>query len=128
MVASTSRPDYIGGCDPYAGFRTIAKWFNPACYALEPVGTFGNTGRDTLRGPSFINTDFSLSKNTKIREDIGLQFRAEFFNIFNHPNFALPANNVFAASGAFTGNVGLITATNTGSTPRQIQVGLKLTF
>jgi hypothetical protein len=57
-----------------------------------------------------------------------MQFRAEFFNIFNHPNLWLPANNVFIASGAFSGSAGVITASNPGATPRQIQVGLKLVF
>src|SRR5262249_22701334 len=42
------RPNYIGGCDPYAGARTVAQWFNPNCYALQPVGTDGNTGRNSL--------------------------------------------------------------------------------
>ena len=70
-------------------------WFNPNCYTIQPVGTFGNTGRNTLRGPGFFDTDLSLSKDTVIREQIKLQFRAEFFNIFNHTNFANPSNNAF---------------------------------
>jgi hypothetical protein len=58
-----------------------------------------------------------------------LQFRAEIFNIFNHENFSNPGNNVFSASGIInTAAAGVITGTNAGSTPRQIQFGLKLTF
>ena len=111
------------------GFNTIGKWFNPNCYALEPVGTFGNTGRNTLRGPSFFNFDISLLKDTRITEQIKLQFRAEFFNITNHTNLGFPNNNVFSASGAINAaTVGTITASNVGSTPRQIQLALKLTF
>jgi hypothetical protein len=57
-----------------------------------------------------------------------MQFRAEFFNIFNHENFANPNNNVFSASGAVNAAAGVITSSNYGTTPRQIQFGLKFTF
>ena len=110
------------------GLDTIGRWFNPNCYLLEPVGTFGNTGRNTLRGPSFFNMDISLLKDTKLTEQLKLQFRAEFFNILNHTNFANPSNNVFSASGLINTAAGVITQTNFGSTPRQIQFALKLTF
>ena len=103
-------------------------WFNPNCYSLQPVGTFGNTGRNSLRGPTFFNTDISLSKDTQLSEQFRLQFRAEFFNIFNHENFALPNSNVFSASGAINASAGRIIGTNPGATPRQIQFGLKLNF
>ena len=122
------RPNYIAGCDPYAGARTITEWFNPKCYSLEPVGTFGNTGRNSLRGPNFFNTDVALLKDTKLTEQFRLQFRAEFFNIFNHENFGPPNVNVFSASGAINGSAGHITGSNQGATPRQIQFGLKLNF
>ena len=77
---------------------------------------------------SFFNTDISLSKDTKLTEQFRLQFRAEFFNIFNHENFYVPANNIFSASGAVNATAGVITASNPGATPRQIQFGLKLNF
>jgi hypothetical protein len=57
-----------------------------------------------------------------------MQFRAEFFNIFNHPNFAQPNNNVFSASGAINASAGRITSSNYGAQPRQIQFGLKFTL
>src|SRR5581483_3106874 len=125
---NTPRPNYVAGCDPYAGAQIVSHWFNTSCYALQPVGTFGNTGRNTLRGPGFFMADVSLSKDTRITEQFRLQFRAEFFNILNHENFAMPNNNVFSASGAVNQSAGVITASNFGSTPRQIQFGLKLTF
>jgi hypothetical protein len=128
VQGNNPRPNYIGGCDPYAGAQTINRWFNPACYALEPVGTFGNTGRNSLRGPGFFNTDLALLKDTRISEQLRLQFRAECFNIFNHENFAFPNSNVFSASGAINGSAGRITSSSPGSTPRQIQFGLKFTF
>ena len=138
----TSRPNYLPNnpaatvngisypaCnnDPTIGNATM--WYNPNCYSLQPVGTLGNTGRNTLRGPNFFDTDLSLSKDTIIREQIKLQFRAEVFNIFNHENLGNPGNNIFSASGLInTAAAGVITASNPGSTPRQIQFGLKLTF
>ena len=138
---NTPRPNYapnkapltVGGvtypgCNDQPIIGTITTWFNPNCYQLEPVGTFGNTGRNTLRGPHFFNTDIALLKDTKINEQLRMQFRAEFFNILNHENFDLPSNNVFSASGAINATAGRITGSNPGSQPRQIQFGLKLTF
>ena len=128
QLGNTPRPNYVAGCDPMAGFGTINQWFNPGCYRLQDAGTFGNSGRNTLRGPGFFNADVSLSKDTKLTERLGLQFRAEFFNALNHENFALPVNNVFSASTQVNSTVGRITSSNSGATPRQIQFGLKLTF
>jgi len=91
---------------------------------------FGNSGIGILRGPGLANVDLNASKNFRITEKQSLQFRAEFFNLFNHPNFALPNANVFAqaANGGATPNptFGKVTATTTNS--RQIQFGLKLLF
>lgn len=125
---NTPRPNYVYGCNPYTGAQTVSHWFNTSCYTLEPVGTFGNTGRDTLQGPGFFNTDIALLKDTRLTEQFRLQFRAEFFNIFNHENFGAPNMNVFSASGAVNAAAGTITASNAGATPRQIQFGLKLNF
>jgi outer membrane receptor protein involved in Fe transport len=87
---------------------------------------FGDLGRNALTGPGFLDTDFSLIKNTKLTERFNLQFRAEFFDIFNQANFGNPVLNV--QSGSF----GLITSTrfppgDTGSS-RQLQMALKLQF
>jgi hypothetical protein len=91
----------------------------------------GNSGRNPLTGPGLINLDMSLFKNThisKISETANLQFRAEFFNILNHANFAPPLDNntLFNPDGTAVGNAGVIDATQTAS--RQIQFGLKLVF
>src|SRR5208283_2113531 len=56
----------------------LSMYFNPNCYSLEPVGTLGNNGRDTLRGPGFFDMDISLTKDTKLTERLKVQFRAEF--------------------------------------------------
>ncbi|MFI5127010.1 MAG: TonB-dependent receptor domain-containing protein, partial [Candidatus Acidiferrales bacterium] len=88
---------------------------------------FGNVGRNSIIGPTFVNTDFSVIKNTKITERINSEFRVEAFDIFNHPNFGNP-NLVFGSNA----NFGLITNTrfSTGDfgSARQLQLALKLEF
>ena len=133
---TTPRPNYVPGCQLQVG--SVNEWFNPACFSVPAPGVPGNVGRDLGRGPNLQNTDFSLTKETRIKEALRLQFRAEVFNIFNHANFALPAASVFTAgvtgactaSGAGCGlpnsQAGRITATATNS--RQLQFGLKLIF
>jgi hypothetical protein len=100
-------------------------WFNPAAFALQPSGTFGNLGRGRLRGPGLANWDLSISKNTAISERVRLQFRAEAFNIANHTNFGAPILSLFA-NGQFSPTAGKIQ--NTTTTSRQLQFGLKLVF
>ena len=119
------RPNYVAGCDPYAGAKTVQEWFNPGCYVPAAPGTLGTAGRNTLRGPGFFDMDLGVLKDTKLTERVNMQFRAEFFNILNHENFALP---VLPEPLALNPTGGLITATNQGSTPRQIQFALKLLF
>jgi len=103
------------------------QWYNPNAFVLQPEGTPGNLGRGVIRGPKLFNLDFSVLKDTKIREQVTLQFRAEFFNILNHENFAAPNLNIFAGT-AINPTAGLITATNPGTTSRQIQFALRLSF
>jgi hypothetical protein len=100
-------------------------WFNPAAF-LEPPnasGFYGNLGRDTLEGPGLGTWDFSVLKDTAIREGLKLQFRAELFNLLNRANFNTPNAVVFTPSGV-SPTAGLITSTST--TSRQVQFGLKL--
>ncbi len=108
----------------------INQWANPAAFSLPAPGTLGNMQRDTLAGPGTVDLDWSVIKDTQIKEQVRLQFRAEFFNLLNHANFALPNANVFAqsANGGATPNptFGRVTATTTNS--RQIQFALKLLF
>jgi hypothetical protein len=88
----------------------------------------GNSGRNPLNGPGLLNLDFSLFKNTQLWENVKVQFRAEFFNIINHTNFAPPldANTLFNPDGSAVGSAGVLDSTQTPS--RQIQFGLKLMF
>jgi len=101
------------------------QWFNPNAFLAPPnsSGFFGNLGRDTLIGPGLATWDLSLMKDTRLKERLNLQFRAEFFNVLNHPNFNTPNAVVFTPSGV-SPTAGVITSTAT--TSRQIQFGLKL--
>src|ERR1700733_10485585 len=94
-----------------------------------PIYTLlGNSGRNPLNGPGLVNLDFSLFKNNPVTEHFNVQFRAEFFNVLNHTNFAPPLDNntLFNPDGSQVGSAGVIDATQTSS--RQIQFGLKLMF
>jgi hypothetical protein len=114
---ANDRPDLVGS--PSLSHRTPDQWFNTSAFAFSPFGTFGNSGRNILDGPGFQNVNASLVKNTRLREGLDLQFRAEAFNLFNHPNFDLPDN--FLGSPTF----GRILS---AQSPRHIQFGLKLLF
>jgi hypothetical protein len=116
------RPNLIGTPSHDCGDSHLTGCISSAAYALPPAGmyTYGNEGRNLLHGPGLVSADYSLFKNFPIKERLKLQFRAEFFNIFNHPNF----NNPSAVFGA--GSFGYITSTSTEN--RDIQFGLKLAF
>jgi hypothetical protein len=102
------------------------QWYNPAAFLLPTAGTYGNAGRDILEGPGVAEFDASLFKMFRISERTRLQFRAEFFNLVNHANFGLPIITTFTSSGAVSPSAGLINYT--GTTSRQIQLGLKLSL
>ncbi len=108
----------------------INHWANPAGFTLPAPGTLGNLQRDFLAGPGVVNLDYAVMKETTIKEQVRLQLRAEFFNLLNHANFALPLASAFAQTpnGGGTPNptFGKITATTTSS--RQIQFAVKLLF
>jgi Carboxypeptidase regulatory-like domain len=101
----------------------LAPVFTPAAMAAANGGFYGNVGRDTLIGPGLGTWDFSVLKDTRIRESLNLQFRAEIFNLLNRANFNLPNAVVFTPSGV-SPTAGVITSTST--TSRQVQFGLKL--
>ncbi len=80
------RPNLVPGCNPMV--RKVSEWYNPACFVLEPYGTIGDVGRDSLNNPNYFDWDFALMKETKLTEKLNVQFRAEFFDIINHPNLS----------------------------------------
>ncbi|HVS90099.1 MAG TPA: carboxypeptidase-like regulatory domain-containing protein [Candidatus Acidoferrum sp.] len=98
-------------------------YFNPDAFLTPPDGTYGNLGRNTFIGPGLASWDLSLLKDTRIRERLSLQFRAEFFNFLNHANFNTP-NLITLTPTGISPTAGVITSTSTAS--RQIQFGLKL--
>lgn len=124
---SAQRPDLVPGVPIYAAHQTIDNWFNPAAFQAPAMGTWGNLGRFAARGPGFYEIDTALQKQFAITERFALRFRAEAFNLFNHPIYDLPSGNL--SSGSF----GQITSVlNTGAvgtgTPRRIQFGVRLAF
>ena len=77
------------GCTAPSQVHTLQNWFNPCAFMQAPPGQLGTAARAPVYGPRFVNTDFSLIKDFPFHETMGVQFRAEFFNLFNHPQFFL---------------------------------------
>lgn len=110
--------------------HTSTSWFNPCAFGI-PSGAFGNLGRNVFRGPHVVNMDLSLFKSFPVREDWNLQLRFEAFNVFNIQNWDTPANaNLTLNSNAtsIAANVGRITTLAQGTTPRQMQFGIRFVF
>jgi hypothetical protein len=128
-----NRPDIAPGCtnNPIAsGTDPVKHYFSTSCFILPPVGLLGDLGRNTLIGPNFADLDTSLAKSTRIAERFNVQFRAEFFNVMNRPNFAAPASGLFVQGPNGTGlanpTAGQITSTTNPG--RQVQLALKVLF
>ena len=135
--SSLNRPDQVG--DPNRGgpeggrtdcpaqVHTLQHWFNPCAFADAAPGKLGDANRAPVYGPRYVNTDLSLIKHIPIREDIKLDFRAEFFNLFNHPQYFLSGDpGVSGMQNADSQSFGKITAIV--KDPRVAQFALKLTF
>jgi len=113
------------------GHQTLDCWFNQAAFVApglapgqQAAHQFGTSRIGNLRGPDLVNFDFALQKNFKIYESHQLEFRAEFFNLFNHPNFGLPGGGSQIAVDVPGGAA----ITNTATDNRQIEFALKYTF
>jgi hypothetical protein len=134
---------FVPGQDPIGGKHNVDQWMNPAAFANPPVvAVNGQTdltplggARGQVYGPGFHRLDFSLFKEFQATDRVRVEFRAEFFNFTNHPNFSTPqgptgGSAVVSAPGALdfkSVNFGRITATRDApNDPRQIQFGLKL--
>jgi len=128
------RPNVVSGVNPVlSNWNPVSGYLNAAAFSQPAFGTFGDLGRNSIYGPGYWNADFSVSKTTKLMEQLNLQLRAEFFNLLNHPNFALPNGSVTPGSGpagqisqtpdVAQGNPGL-----GGGGPRVIQLAAKFTF
>jgi len=176
--ANFDRPDWAPGRNPYNATHGVSSgcaltsgsiaagtplggptlFFDPCAFLLQPVGYEGNVGRNSVIGPGLLDMDYSLVKDTSVKwlgEAGKVEFRAEFFNILNHPNFAQPVRSLFAGTitdgvncpitGCPAGSLpaaenpastaGIIQSTATGTTAtqasgnsRQIQFGLKIVW
>lgn len=119
---SAFRPNLIG--NPNTGPKTVAEWFNTKAFqridlSTTPAGVYGTEGRNVVQGPGLAQWDFSAFKNIPFAESQTVQFRAEFFNVFNHPNFRLPNSDI---SSPTFGQI------QQALSPRLIQFGLKYMF
>jgi hypothetical protein len=126
--SSNDRPNLVGKAND--GPKRWDAWFNTAAFVAAPKGTFGNAGRNTVIGPRANIADFSVLKSTRITERANLQFRAEMFNIFNHPNLALPTVAINSSSfGSIASTVDVANGNPLGDGgPRLVQFALKLVF
>lgn len=124
------RPSYAPGFSAgNAVTGNPAQWFNPLAFALQPAGTFGDTGRGDLRGPDLRVVDLAMSKDTSLVGSRRLELRLEVFNLFNRANFGVPNLTAFAGAAdgeAALGSFGRIR--NTVTSARQVQLGVRLRF
>ena len=121
---SLNRPDMT--CSPKSSHPTLSQWFNTSCFKQPALGELGNAPRAPVSGPRFINTDLSFVKHFALPyESMRLDFRAEFFNIFNHPHFYLPGGGS-GMQDITASNFGQVNATL--NDPRFVQLALKIIF
>ena len=120
---SSNRPNLVG--DPNSGPHTVQEWFNTSAFQRitpdpnSPVQQFGSEGRNVVQGPGYANWDFSLLKNISLRENEEFQFRAELFNLLNHPNLRLPDSDISSPTfGQIHSDLG----------PRVVQLAIKFKF
>jgi hypothetical protein len=113
----TGLPDLVGDPD---GPETVEQWFDPTAFRAVPSGTFGNAGRNIVRGPGWSSLDLSLQRQINATDRVAAVLRWDVFNVFDRANFGLPSGNI--SSGA----VGTITSL--AGDPRIMQFSLRLTF
>ena len=126
LAVTPASPNAVAGCTPVIHARNPDQYFETSCFAPPGARELGNVARNTLIGPGAITWNPALFKEFPVTERMHLQFRTEFFNILNRPNYGPPASSLFSAAGAPTAGVGKINTTTTES--RQIQFALKLAF
>src|SRR5262249_20859439 len=111
--------DLVAGVDPNPSDRTINNWIPRSAFTDAKQFTYGNSGRGIVDSPGLVLFDFSVLREFRFRESKKIEFRADFFNVFNHANFGFPVTTL--TSGAF----GTISS---AAEPRDIQLGLKIVF
>lgn len=124
-ATQNQRPNVIAST---RGPRTVEEWFNRDAFARPKSGTFGNMGRNSIRGPGVNKWDLALFKNFQLTERWRMQFRGELFNAFNHPSFDTVAVTLNTTSTGVNPNInsfGVVTGTRDA---RVMQVALKLYY
>jgi len=124
-ATQNQRPNLIADT---RGPRTVEEWFNRNAFARPATGTFGNMGRNSLRGPGVNKWDLSLFKNFTIQEKVRAQFRTEFFNAFNHPSFTTIGTSLTTSATAVNPNANSFAVITNTRDARVLQFGLKLSF
>jgi hypothetical protein len=131
-VAGVQRPDYLAGPGCTLGAinpGSVFNYINVNCFAPPAPNELGNVGRNSLRGPGLNDFDFSVFKNHKVKESLTVQFRAEFFNLFNWTNFVAGTQRIFTGKKPIVPNqTGLALLQQTAVDEREIQFGLKFIF
>jgi len=122
--SASQYPNVVG--NPHPSNQSIQNWYNVAAFAQPTAGTFGDEGRNSLRGPDLSEINLSLGKNFSLREGIGLQFRIDGYNIFNHPSFGIPNTGVAFGTGGVPTSSSTITSTTIG--PRAFQLDARVSF
>ena len=127
-TSSPQRPNVVAGEAIVPANQTITNFINNASFAIPAPGTFGNAGRNLIRGPNQWQLDTALVKNVPLTEKTQLTFRAEAFNVFNHTQYGLPNTN-FSNSASFGQITTEANATGIGTgTPRELEFALRLQF
>jgi hypothetical protein len=138
------RPNYVSGTNVNATNQAPGGWYNRAAFVEAPFGSFGNVGRDTAIAPGVFTINAEIHKNFRMpyNEHHQLQFRAEAFNLLNHPNWGQPNGNILAGNaipgappgtghssfGTISGLAGQLNGFPATIPMRQLQLGLKYTF
>jgi hypothetical protein len=127
MVGDPNQPGGTGtNCATQV--HTLTSWFNPCAFASAPKGELGSAPRAPVYGPRFVNTDLSVIKHFLLREQMGLDFRAEFFNVLNHPQFFLGGGPSAGGMQDINEPASFGVINQTVNNPRVIQFALKLQF
>jgi hypothetical protein len=129
MVGDPNQPGNVAAnpsCVGPAQVHTLTAWFNPCAFMAPASGELGNSPRAPVSGPRFVNTDLSVIKHFRLHERMQMDFRAEFFNLLNHPQFFLTGGGSGMQDINQTASFAVVN--ETVNNPRVIQFALKLMF
>ena len=127
MISDPNKPGGGAGCPTQV--HTLTHWFNPCAFAEPAAGELGDAPRAPVSGPRFVNTDMSFVKHFALPyEGMRVDFRAEFFNLFNHPHFFLPGSSGVSGMQDINAPSSFGVVSTTLNDPRFVQLALKLIF